>query len=201
MANSDSSNEGNDTGANEGQQGSSDSVNEQGYPEGTPVADMTAVQQAAYWKAQSRKHESRVKGMGDYESLKAQASEYQKLVEANRSEQEKAVEAAKAEGRNSALAEFGSRLVEAQITAASTGRLSDEQRSILFDGLDRSKFLTADGVPDVERINALINGIAPKPVDEQEPARVDMGQGRRNGAVAPSLAAGANLYAERHNKN
>lgn len=34
-------------------------VNDHGYPDSTPVAEMTPQQQAAYWRTQSKKHEAR----------------------------------------------------------------------------------------------------------------------------------------------
>ncbi len=55
------------TGATGGQAqatGAAGSDADRGYPASTPVAEMTAPQQAAYWKFHSRKHEDQLKGLG-----------------------------------------------------------------------------------------------------------------------------------------
>jgi hypothetical protein len=166
-----------------------------GYPENTPVAEMTDAQRAAYYKHQARKHEQRVKAMGDYDQLKKAAEEYQRLVEASKTDAERAVEAAREEGRASALAEVGAQLVEAQFTALTAGRMTDEQRDAVLDGLDRSRYLT-DGRPDVDRLRTLVDSIAP--AQPTAPTRRDLGQGARQGSVAPSLATGAELYRQQH---
>lgn len=44
-------------------------VNEHGYPDNTPTADMTPEHQAAYWKFQSRKHETRASQAPDAAEL------------------------------------------------------------------------------------------------------------------------------------
>lgn len=173
-------------------------VDESGFPANTPVAEMTDKQAAEYWKHQARKHEGRVKSMGDYDTLKANSEQYAKLVEASKTEQEKAIDSAKAEARTATLREVGSRLVDAQITAVSAGRMSDGMRTALLDGLDRSRFLTADGDVDADKVKAFVDGIAPAGAGTTKP--VDLGQGKRGGNAAPSLADGSSLYAERHGK-
>lgn len=185
--------------ASEGQNGDDD----RGYPENTPVAEMTDKQAAAYWKAQSRKHEGRVKQMADYDQLKTAADEYQKLVEASKTDQEKAIDAARSEAREAALKEVGSRLVEAQFTVATAGRLGDEQRTALLGGLDLSRFLTADGSVDAEKVKSFVDSVAPTAPSEGsgKPTRVDLGQGSRGGNNAPTTASGAELYAQRHKKS
>lgn len=44
-------------------------VNEHGYPDATPVADMTAEHQVAYWKHHARKHEAAAKSAPDAAEL------------------------------------------------------------------------------------------------------------------------------------
>lgn len=43
------------------------------FPENTPVNEMTTEEQMEYWKHQARKHEGRLKDLGDIEELKANA--------------------------------------------------------------------------------------------------------------------------------
>ncbi|MEW1551356.1 hypothetical protein [Streptomyces tsukubensis] len=45
-------------------------LNEHGYPDSTPVADMSAEQQAAYWKHHARKHEARANSAPSADELK-----------------------------------------------------------------------------------------------------------------------------------
>lgn len=53
-------------------------VNENGFPDATPVADMAAEHQAAYWKHHARKHEARASAVPDaaeLDALRAAAAE------------------------------------------------------------------------------------------------------------------------------
>jgi hypothetical protein len=161
---------------------------------------MTTEQQLAYWRAHARKHEDRVKAQSDYDDLKAKAAQYDELARESMTEQEKAVEAARAEARAAAQTEFGGRLVDAQIIATSAGRLSQEQLQVLLDGLDRGRFLTDAGEVDTERVRTYVDGIAPAaaPGAPAGPKWPDLGQGKRNSSVKPSVQAGADRYREKH---
>lgn len=127
------------------------------------------------WKNLARKHEER---------SKANAEAAKRLTEVEKaamSDQEKAVAEAAAKARSEVLAEVGSELVDAQVTASAAGRSIDVEA--LLEGLDRSRFLTEDGKPDPAAISKWIDRIAPKQ-DDKEPARPgfpDLGQGQRGG--------------------
>lgn len=121
---------------------------------------MNSEQQVAYWKYQSRRHEDRVKAMADYDTLKSAYDEYQKLVTASQSDQEKAVAEALRKGRTEAMAESGSKLVEAYVRAAATGRLPDETVATLLQGLDLGKFHT-NGEVDTARVYQFVGSFAP----------------------------------------
>lgn len=67
-----------ESGAGGGGGAGAPAVNEHGFPDATPVADMAPGQQAAYWKHQSRKHEQRASAGPDaaeLETLRAAAAE------------------------------------------------------------------------------------------------------------------------------
>lgn len=119
---------------------------------------------------------------------KAAKAELDKLREQTMSEQERAVSQAKAEGRTEALREAGTRLVDAEVRAAATGRGVDTDA--LLEGLDRSKFLDAEGEPDRDAIQAWIDRVAPA---EQERGdgfhrqAPDLAQGTRS--TAPALGS------------
>lgn len=110
-------------------------------------------------------------------SAKAATAELEKLRQATATDQEKAVMAAKAEGRTEALREAGVRLVDAEVRAAATGRGVDTDA--LLEGVDRTKFLDAEGNPDRDSITAWIDRIAPA---QQE---------RGDGFHTPDLAQGS----------
>lgn len=128
------------------------------------------------WKAQARKNEERAKANA------AAAKELEQFKKAAMTEQERAIAEAREAARLEVLAEVGSRLVDAEVKAAAAGRPVDVDA--LLDGLDRRRFLTDDGQPDVDRIVEWVDRIAPKN-DDQPRTPVDMGQGTR-----PKNAAG-----------
>lgn len=131
------------------------------YPANTPVAEMTPAQQAAYWKHQSRRHEQRVKDMADYDKVKADADQYQKLLEQTQTDQEKALIRARQEGRAEALAQAGGQLVEQWFRAAIGTRLDEDRVSTILDGLDRARFLRADGGVDADKVTTFAASFLP----------------------------------------
>lgn len=137
---------------------------DKGYPEGTPVAEMTPEQQVAYWRTQARKHEDRVKERADYDDLKAKATELEELRAASMSEQEKAlaeaVEKARAEGRSEASREVNQAAVTALMEAALTGRgKTPEQTAVLLKHFNPESFVDK-GKPDTKAILELADTIA-----------------------------------------
>ncbi|KUN16559.1 hypothetical protein AQJ23_44740 [Streptomyces antibioticus] len=72
-------------------------VNEHGFPDNTPVADMPAEQQAAYWKHHARKHEQRASQAPDAAEIQRlkdrdaalKAIEEQNLTDAQRADHER----------------------------------------------------------------------------------------------------------------
>jgi hypothetical protein len=190
------------------------------YPENTALAQMTPPELAEYWRHKARKHEDRVKAQGDYDQLKTQAAEYQKLVEAQQTEHQRAVAEARRQGHASALAEAGGQLVEQWVRAAAAGRLPDESVNALVSGLDRSRFLTTAGGVDTDKVYALVNSIAPAaapaapegvtgqppqpghpapaPAPLVSPARApDFGQGQPSTPKRNGLAAGQEIARQR----
>lgn len=171
------------------------------FPANTPVAEMTAPQQVAYWKHQSRKHEARATERADYDAIKAKAEQYDALANASKTEQERAIEAARTEAteqvRKEERTNSSIRIVDAEMRAAAAGRIPVEQLKVILDPIDRTKFLTADGEVDDEKITAFIAGIAP--AADKGGRFPDLGQGRRqSGPATPSIQSGRDLYRERH---
>lgn len=145
-------------------------------PEAPPAAqepDPPAAEPGIDWKAEARKHER--------EAKKAR-SEVEQLRQSQMTEQEKAVAEAKAQGRTEALAEAGSRLVDAEVRAAFAGRRVDV--AALLQGLDRKAFLGDDGQPDTKAIAAWADQIAPA----SAAGVPDLGQGARgNGGAGDDM--------------
>ena len=110
-------------------------------------------------------------------ALKAAQAQLAELQKAQMSDQEKAIAEAVAAAEARVRTETGGRLGDAEFKAAMAGRNGDV--AALLDGLDRSKFLDADGQPDAARIAEWVDKVAPK-VDPKPPSAQDMGQGSRN---------------------
>lgn len=136
---------------------------------GDQAVDMAA--ELEKWKAQARKHEERAKA-----NAKA-AKELEEFRQQSMSETEKAIEQARTEGRRTALVEAGTRVAAAEIRAAASGRLSDDQVATLLDNVNLARFITEDGEVDRNAVVTLVDGIAPAPT-ERPP--LDLGQGARN---------------------
>ena len=147
-------------------------------------------QEADKWKALSRRHEQRAR-----ENAEA-AQELATVRQSQMTEQERAVHTARDEARAEALAEFGSRLVDAKFEAAAAGRTVNGRPldvGALLEGVNRSYYLTSDGEVDADKVTRFVNNVAPVvDVDTAATRRVpDLGQGRRTtsrGSTADQFA-------------
>ncbi len=124
---------------------------------------MQPAEQVAYWQHQARRHEDRVKQMGDYDQLRATADQYQQMVASQQTEHQRAVADAHRQGREQALAETGGQLVEQWVRAAAAGRLPQESVNALLVGLNRQAFLNAQGGVDTDRVFQFVTSLAPQP--------------------------------------
>jgi hypothetical protein len=172
-------------------------VGEHGYPEKTPVAEMTIEQQAAYWRHHARKHEDRLKAIDvtpdELTRLRESDAEMQRLAEASRTDMERIeARATTAEQRVAAIEPELLRL-QAAVKAA----LPAEVSAKLIAGARRIVGSTAE---EYEADAADYFGSAPiqfgPPVPPTPPA-LDQGA-RQTGKQAPSVAAGRDLWAEKH---
>ena len=156
-------------------------LNANGYPDKTPVADMEPAHQAAYWKHQARKHESRADARQDYDAIK---TERDRLRAAGQTEQEAAATAARVEGEQAAAQKYGVRLVAAEFRAAAAGRIVNGQPldvAELVQGINASYYLTDTGEVDTDKVTRFIDGIAPATTSATgtpPPRFPDLGQGR-----------------------
>lgn len=120
----------------------------------------------------SRKWEDRAKS--NFEKAQELDRIKREQLPAHEREVQEAAEAARADERS----KVAGRLVDAEVKAAAVGRNTDIDA--LLDGLDRKRFLTDDGDPDVPAITAWLDKVAPKAEASTVNQFIDLGQGARS---------------------
>lgn len=136
---------------------------DRGYPQGTPLEQMSAEQREAYWKYHARQWESRAKERADYDDLKAKAGQYDTLVASQATETEQKISAAKAAGYQEAAAKAAVVLVDAHVRAGLQTRLGPDQVEALAANLNHQHFLAADGLSvDAAKVSAFVSTVAPQ---------------------------------------
>ncbi|MFE5290201.1 hypothetical protein ACFRAQ_35060 [Nocardia sp. NPDC056611] len=186
-------------------------VNEFGFPDETPLAEMTTEQQLAYWKHKSRKHEDAAKG-------KSPAAEVQKLndriAELEREKlsddqrvQADAIEAAKAEAAQKAREELLPQLREAQLRGYASIVLTDQKKLDRWLGTTNAgAFLGEDGELDGSKVVEYLRdmyGVAeekektPPPNGQRHP---NWGQGQGGGTQLKRGDHGRSEAARRYGK-
>lgn len=152
---------------------------------GEPSAETDWKAEATKWAELARKNETRAKANAEA------ARELDRLKRQSMSETDRAVAEAVAKAHREAQERFGSRLVDAEVRAVAAGRAVNVDA--LLEGLDRSRFLTDDGDPDVKGIAAWLDKVAPK-VNAENGRQLDLGQGAR---TAPPAGADMNQLLRR----
>jgi hypothetical protein len=134
----------------------------------TPPDLSTALAEAEKWKKLAQKHEKRAKSNADaaktLEETRRQAM----------TDQERAV----AEAVDRVRAEMAGGLVAAEFKAAAA--TSGLDADALIEAVDPGKFLSEDGTPDVDAIQAFVSRITPEPAPQPDPGVPvfgDFGQG------------------------
>ncbi|NYE44193.1 hypothetical protein [Streptomyces fulvorobeus] len=170
-------------------------VNEHGYPDGKPVADMDAVHQVAYWKHHARKHEQRANAAPDtaeLERLRAAETELatRKAADLTDAERLQAEKDAAETARLTAERERDEARAEAlRITVAAAKGLTPSQAKRLQGSTKEELEADAD---------ELVKDFGPSTLGTPPP----LSGGNRGGDVggSKSTATGADLYRERHGK-
>jgi hypothetical protein len=121
---------------------------EPSFPAGTAVADMTAEQQAAYWKFHSRKHEN---------DARSKALALEEARQKNMSDEEKRLDDVRRQGELIGAEKFLGDAVHGHLRAL-TGRSDDEVDNALAF-VDTTKFLGADGLLDRTKVAAFASSI------------------------------------------
>ena len=116
------------------------------FPPSTPVADMTAAQQAAFyryhWHLEKAAREKASKA-------KTEAEEAARLAGLTDAEQK--IEEARRAGAEQARKEIGDELVEYMFWA-NVGKLSEAELNDILAGVNKATFMTDDGRPDQDKI-------------------------------------------------
>lgn len=174
---------------------SAPAVNEHGYPDATPVADMAQEQQTAYWKHFARKHESRANAAPDateLEILRAAAAELATRKAADMSETERlqaeaATARAEAETAKALAATTAADLL--RLTVAATKSLTPEQAARLHGSTKEELEADADA------LKALFQPAATGPRGPQHQ------HGGTPPAPATSVSDGEARYKAQHGTN
>lgn len=180
---------GGDAGQQQGQDGQQQG--DPGYPANTAVADMSVEQQAAYWKAQARKHEGRATARQDYDAIRAERDQ---LRATHMTESEKALEQARQEGRVAVTTEVNNGAVTAIVDASLRMRGFDDVRvTNALKYLNPAAFV-ADGSIDTTAIGGYVDSIAGPVTGRTGP---DFGAGNRGSSSRVTGAAAGLSEAEK----
>jgi hypothetical protein len=176
-----------------------------GYPKDTPVAEMTAEQQAAYFKDKSTKEEARRKGLSKAmggktaEELAKDLEELEKLRAGQRSESEKALKEVEDRVRAEERSKAGERVVRAALVTA-LSHLEKTERDDVISITNLSSFLDEDGELDTDKVQRFVKRVAPSDTDSTKRRR-DFGGGQRRDGAAQRGSGGKAEAQRRFQKN
>jgi hypothetical protein len=181
-------------GGSENQGGGDGGGADKGFPDGTPLEQMTEAQQIAYWKHQSRKHEQTAKSRADYDDLKSKADELAQLKAANQTEQEKALNEARDEARRQGENIGAERYLKDAVMGrfqALTGK-SDEDVAKAFAHVDAHSFVNDKGDLDVDALKEFAGTFGPADGNDTpaDPVKDALAR-QRTGAAAGGSGSGS----------
>jgi hypothetical protein len=164
-----------------------------GFPTGTSVADMTAEQQAAYWRHESKKQQRLALSRIDPAEHTRVVEERDQLRSSSQTdterELEQAREEARREGENIGAARYLKDAVMGRFQAL-TGK-TDAEVATTFQHVDPASFTDANGEIDAEKLTAFaatfgVPETQPTPI--VDPIRVALERQRRGGEISSSVA-------------
>ncbi len=172
-----------------------------GYPVNTPVVEMKTEEQAAYHRAQSRKHEQRASGWkqvaGDRtpEQVKADLEELETLRREKMTDQEKREADAEKRGEQKVTSTVSTTFA-AQLLGVALAHIDEDRRKVLVEGANLSSFVNSDGTVDADKVTTYAETLAPKS-DKDNQRGPDYGAGRRGSPSSSGVAAGRTAFQER----
>ena len=153
------------------------------YPPNTAVEDMTPVQQAAYWKEMSRKHEKAWQGKVGRdltpEAYQAQLDELETLRGQVGTETDKQIAQARKEERAAVAAEYGPKLVRAAL-GAHLAAMAEADRAELMDSINPTAFLTPEGEVDTAKVQTFVTRFVQGAATASGGHVADHGAGKRS---------------------
>jgi hypothetical protein len=150
-----------DQGAQQGgqsDQGQQSGGSDKGFPENTPVKDMTVDQQAAYYKWQNRQTDNKLgafKGVTP-EQVQTMAQELETLRAKDMTASEKAVKDAEKAARAAADADWRPKLQTAQLRSIASEVLKGEQLTAWLSGVNPAAFANEHGDIDQEKVTGYL---------------------------------------------
>lgn len=180
-----------------------------GYPKGVPVAEMTPEQQAAYWKFQSRKHETAVKAYGGKTPKQiAEMEQALKSLETERmSAEEKAIAEAVANAeqatRTTLEQEWQGKYRAARLEAIAGRILDDDALKSFMDIADTSKFIGEDGDINSEAVMGHLTAIygQQRQFGASLPQHMNWGQNGSQRPAQSGIEQANAMLAQRHGVN
>ena len=168
---------------------------DKGFPPQTKINDMTAEEQAAYWKFQSRKHEGNL-------TKTRQELEAKNKPEAAKPAADASTDAPldAAELRKQIMAEIkkeqAPNLVRSQFEALIGDRLPEETRDSILEDMDLLKFVNEDGSLDKDRIKSKADLLAPVQNSTNVRTQRRSHQGARRQDATATVSTGKALFEE-----
>ena len=187
-----------------------------GFPRNTKVDDMEDAEKAAYWRAQSKKHQADARakdtelgkwqGLGAFDAVSTTVTEAEAERQKNLTDQQRAQEeaaqreaAARAAGESQGASKHLTAAVEGQLLAL-TRRGDEEPAEALarvrgaLKYVDTAKFLDANGDLDLGEVEAFAASVAPAAVN---PAANDPLAGMLHRQTLPQPGAAGSVAAFR----
>lgn len=158
-----------------------------GFPDATKVEDMTPVEQAAYWRNQSKVQQRRVPAnLTQLEQDAAAWAEYQRTQQ---TPADQALAAARTEAATAARKEAAqdSALALLRISLHNRGK-TDAEIDELVEFVSPDRFLTSDSKLDTAKVTTYVDKLVPAPVRGADGRPI--GQGRYEQVPSDRTAAG-----------
>lgn len=182
-------------------------LTEHGFPSETAVADMQPLEQAAYWRAETKKQQKKNEGV-DVTKLQADAAELAALKAAGMNDHEKALadarEEARREGENIGSEKYLKQAVTAKFQLL-TGK-NDEEVETALDVVDLKKFLDDKGEILADKLQAFAATFGQKvddggkPGSRPNPVRDALAGQQRAGGTGGGAGSIAEMKAQRLEK-
>ncbi|MGK9270488.1 hypothetical protein KXR83_05745 [Williamsia muralis] len=133
---------------------------DKGFPENTPIADMTVEQQLAYFKHHDRKKADTLSKFGGFtpEQVKQQAEDLEKLRQAQLTADQRAIEDAKTEAANAAKSEAAGTWAPKLLKAVASRFVEGDQLKSFLAVTDAKAFIK-DGEFDDEAVVGHLTGL------------------------------------------